>query len=39
MIIHFNPEARDTLNLVGCISVKKGIVIELAVEPNFFEYC
>ena len=39
MIIHFNPEARDTLNLIGCVAVKKGRVVKLEVGPNFFEYC
>jgi hypothetical protein len=39
IIIHFDPEARDTLNLVGCMSVKKGRVVKLEVGPNFFKYC
>ena len=39
MIIHFNPEARDTLNLIGCVAVKKGRVVKLEIGPNFFEYC
>ena len=39
MIAHFNPEAKDILNLVGWEPAKRGRSIKLEAGPNFFEYC
>ena len=39
MILHFNPGAMDTLNLVGWISVPRGRVIRIEAGPTFFGYC